>query len=100
MSDIEFRVDKAFSSAVEQQLDEQREIRRLVSRVDESLIALSDGMVDLSGQLSAATDRPDRAAVTNGKEWKDNVLADIQISRSRADSQRIRERRSRHTFTC
>ncbi|MEO2105036.1 MAG: hypothetical protein ABGZ36_05275, partial [Actinomycetota bacterium] len=64
MSDIEFRVDKAFSSAVEQQLDEQREIRRLVSRVDESLIALSDGMVDLSGQLSAATDRPDRAAVT------------------------------------
>lgn len=64
MSDIEFRVDKAFSSAVEQQLDEQREIRRLVSRVDESLIALSDGMVDLSGQLSAATDRPDRPAVT------------------------------------
>lgn len=51
MSDIETRVDQAFASAVEDQLREQREIRRLVSRVDESLVALSDGLVDLAGQV-------------------------------------------------
>ncbi|MGI9015621.1 MAG: hypothetical protein ACR2HR_00705 [Euzebya sp.] len=56
MSDIETRVDQAFSEAVSQQLNEQREIRRLVSRVDESLVALSDGLVDLASQLGGAAD--------------------------------------------
>ncbi|HUG84796.1 MAG TPA: hypothetical protein VMM13_09540, partial [Euzebya sp.] len=52
MSDIETRVDQAFATAVADQVSEQREIRRLVSRVDEGLVALSDGLVDLSGRLS------------------------------------------------
>ncbi|CAN5366912.1 hypothetical protein BH23ACT9_BH23ACT9_27120 [soil metagenome] len=66
MSDIETRVDKAIASAVEDQLNEQREIRRLVSRVDESLVALSDGLVDLSGQISGTTDQLGGSLVTPG----------------------------------
>jgi hypothetical protein len=57
MSDIQSRVDVAFSDAVEQQLQEQREMRGLVSRVEESLVALSDGMVDLSGRLNELVEK-------------------------------------------
>lgn len=59
MDDVEFRVDQAFSTAVQDQIDEQRAIRKLVSRVDESLVALSDGLVDLSGQLRHGTLTPE-----------------------------------------
>lgn len=57
MSEIQSRVDVAFSAAVQEQLQEQREMRGLVARVEASLVALSDGMVDMSGSLRDLIER-------------------------------------------
>lgn len=48
------RVDEAFEAAVTQQLAEQREIRRLVSRVEESVSALTGGFSELTDDMSRA----------------------------------------------
>lgn len=49
---LQSRVDEAFEAAVTQQLAEQREIRRLVSRVEESVSALTGGFTELTDNLS------------------------------------------------
>ena len=64
MSDIESRVDQAFESAVTAQLEEQREIRRLVDRVEASLITVSDGLATLSEQVNGTSTDISQAMVT------------------------------------
>ena len=49
------RVDEVFARAVEEQLSEQRELTQLITRVDEALIALRDGMATLSDRVVDTT---------------------------------------------
>lgn len=60
MTDFETRIDQAISTAVAEQLQEQRRMRELVDRVEELLVTLSDGMADLAGQVGATTRLADR----------------------------------------
>lgn len=82
MSDIRARVDRAFSDAVEAQVQEQREMRQLVARVEETLAAVSDGLVDLGRRIETDGRSDDATAVIN--DHLDTALAALG-DRLRAD---------------
>lgn len=61
---LQSRVDEAFEAAVSAQLSEQREIRRLVNRVEETVSALTGGFSELTDQVTRGGDDL-RIGVTN-----------------------------------
>ncbi|WP_336248755.1 hypothetical protein [Stomatohabitans albus] len=70
------RVDEAFEAAVNQQLAEQREIRRLVSRVEESVSQLTGGFSDLTDTL----DRSGEALQTGVSKQLSSIDGDLRTA--------------------
>ncbi len=52
--DLELRIDRAFASAVQEQLDEERQLRRLIEEVERAVATLVGGLDDLTTQVRRA----------------------------------------------